>query len=87
MLASFPAHDGDEIMLGSTRLTYQERSAEDSLLQKVTIAPSATESLIRQKIAAPTATREFLPEKEIKDDPALTDIPVIEVQSRVDSVS
>ncbi|HEV3032002.1 MAG TPA: adenylate/guanylate cyclase domain-containing protein [Polyangia bacterium] len=59
--------DGDEITLGSTRLTYQERSAEDSLLQKVTIAPSATEALIRQKIQAAPATREFLPEKEIFD--------------------
>src|SRR5882672_3340453 len=29
-------HDGDEITLGSTHLTFQERSAEDSLLQKVT---------------------------------------------------
>ncbi|HVR03296.1 MAG TPA: adenylate/guanylate cyclase domain-containing protein, partial [Polyangia bacterium] len=59
--------DGDEITLGSTRLTYQERSAEDSLLQKVTIAPSVTEALIRQKIQAAPATREFLPEKEIFD--------------------
>src|SRR5450432_651670 len=59
--------DGDEITLGSTRLTFQERSAEDSLLQKVTIAPSATEALIRQKIQAPPAAREFLPEREIDD--------------------
>jgi adenylate cyclase len=59
--------DGDEITLGSTRLAYMERSAEDSLLQKVTIAPSTTEALIRQKIQAPPATREFLPEKEIFD--------------------
>src|SRR3954453_19731246 len=63
--------DGDEITLGSTRLTYQERSSEDSLLQKVPIAPSATEALIRQKIQAPPATREFLPEKEIFDVEAL----------------
>jgi adenylate cyclase len=59
--------DGDEITLGSTTLTYQERSAADSLLQKVTIAPSATEALIRQKIQAPPASREFLAEKEIFD--------------------
>src|SRR5258706_1135739 len=58
--------DGDEVTLGSTRLTFQERSAEDSLLQKVTIAPSATEALIRQKVQAPSG-REFLPEKEIFD--------------------
>src|SRR5262245_65504405 len=42
--------DGDEITLGSTHLTFEERSAEDSLLQKVTIAPSASEALIRQKL-------------------------------------
>src|SRR5712671_757067 len=42
--------DGDEITLGSTTLTFQEKSAADSMLQKVTIAPSATEALIRQKI-------------------------------------
>jgi adenylate cyclase len=59
--------DGDEITLGSTRLTYQERSAEESLLNKVTIAPAATESLIRQKIQAPLATHEFLPERQIAD--------------------
>jgi adenylate cyclase len=59
--------DGDEITLGSTSLTFQERSAADSLLQKVTIAPSATEALIRQKIQAPPASREFLAEREIFD--------------------
>jgi adenylate cyclase len=60
--------DGDEITLGSTRLTFQERSPEDSLLNKVTIAPAATESLIRQKIQAPPAgTHEFLPERQIAD--------------------
>ena len=59
--------DGDEITLGSTRLTYQERSAEDSLLEKVTIAPAATESLIRKKIEAPATELEFLPAKEIDD--------------------
>ncbi len=59
--------DGDEITLGSTTLTFQERSAADSLLQKVTIAPSATEALIRQKIQAPPPSREFVPEKEIFD--------------------
>jgi adenylate cyclase len=57
--------ENDEIMLGSTCLTFQERSAQDSMLQKVTIAPSNTEALIRQKIQAPS--RDFLPEKEIQD--------------------
>src|SRR4051794_852218 len=59
--------DGDEITLGSTRLMFQEKSPGDSLLQKVTIAPSATDALIRQKIQAPPPSREFLPEKEIFD--------------------
>jgi adenylate cyclase len=62
--------DSDEIMLGSTCLTFQERSAQESLLQKVTIAPSAADSLIRQKIQAPPS-REFLPEREIHDIEAL----------------
>ncbi|HET6284045.1 MAG TPA: adenylate/guanylate cyclase domain-containing protein [Polyangia bacterium] len=57
--------DGDEITLGSTRLTFQERSPAEALLQRVTIAPSGTESLIRQKIQAPPPSREFLPEREI----------------------
>jgi adenylate cyclase len=60
-------HDGDEVMLGSTSLMFNEKSREDSLLQKVTIAPSTTEALIRQKIQAPPASREFLPERDISD--------------------
>jgi len=59
--------DGDEITLGSTHLTFEERSAADSLLQKVTIAPSASEALIRQKIQAPPASREFRPAREIEN--------------------
>src|SRR4051794_23093548 len=60
--------DGDEIMLGSTTLSFQEKSAADSLLQKVTIAPSAAaDALIRQKIQAPPPSREFVAEKEIFD--------------------
>jgi adenylate cyclase len=58
-------HENDEIMLGSTCLTFQEKSAQESVLQKVTIAPSVTEALIRQKIAAPS--RDFLPERDIQD--------------------
>jgi len=59
--------ENDEIMLGSTCLTFQEKSAQDSMLQKVTIAPSAGDALIRQKIQAPPPSREFLPEREIID--------------------
>jgi len=64
--------EGDEIMLGATSLVFQERSAQDSLLQKVTIAPAVAEALIRQKIQAPLpSAREFLPEAEIFDVEAL----------------
>src|SRR5262245_25146797 len=62
--------ENDEIMLGSTCLTFQERSAPDSMLQKVTIAPSSADALIRQKIQPPPS-REFLPEREIADVEAL----------------
>src|SRR5216117_664272 len=53
--------ENDEIMLGSTCLTLQEKSAQESVLQKVTIAPATGEALIRQKIQAPPPSREFLP--------------------------
>jgi adenylate cyclase len=59
--------DGDEITLGSTKLVYVERSQVESLLEKVTISPSATETLIRQRLQPPSAAAEFLPEKEIRD--------------------
>jgi adenylate cyclase len=60
--------EGDEIMLGSTSLTFQEKSAQDSLLQKVTIGPAQNEALIRQKIHAPASSSdEFLPEQQITD--------------------
>src|SRR5262245_208350 len=61
--------DGDEITLGSTHLTFQERPPGAPLLQRVTIAPGAAAdaALIRQKIQAPPASREFLPEREIGD--------------------
>ena len=42
-------HENDEIMLGSTCLAFQEQSAQESVLQKVTIAPSAGDALIRQR--------------------------------------
>src|SRR5262245_2285862 len=63
--------ENDEIMLGSTCLTFQEKSAQESVLQKVTIAPATAEALIRQKIQAPPPSREFLPEREIFDVEAL----------------
>ena len=59
--------EGDEITLGSTTLKYVGDSANDSILQKVTISPLVTETMIRQRLNAPEASREFLPEKEIAD--------------------
>ena len=63
-------NDGDEITLGSTRLLYQEQADDDSVIQRVTIAPQAMESHIRQRIAA-EADKEFIPEKEIFDEKVL----------------
>jgi adenylate cyclase len=70
-LADRLLEEGDEITLGSTTLKYAEQSPSDSLLQKVTISPSATESLIRQRLKPPSASHEFLPEKEITDTEVL----------------
>jgi adenylate cyclase len=63
--------DGDELLLGSTQVFFQEKAAGDSAAQQVTIEPAPTETLIRQKLAAGPRSREFLPEKEIHDIDAL----------------
>lgn len=63
--------EGDEIVLGSTTLKYVERTATDSLLEKVTISPTVTETMIRQRLKPPPSSREFLPEKEILDTEVL----------------
>ena len=42
---------GDEIVLGSTTLKYVERTATDSLLEKVTISPTVTETPVMRAIA------------------------------------
>jgi adenylate cyclase len=57
---------GEELVLGSTHLTYVEHSETEQSLQRVTFAPGVTESHIRQKIDAAT-TRDFLPEKQVYD--------------------
>ncbi len=57
--------EGDEITLGQSRMTFQEQSASEAVLQRVTIEPAVNETLIRQKLQA--RSREFLPEKEISD--------------------
>lgn len=60
--------DGDEIILGSTRLIFRDdQPARDSVpLQKVTIAPGMMQSHIRQRLQT-EPDREFRPEKDIQD--------------------
>ncbi len=58
---------GDEIVLGSTHLSYVEHTEEERSLNRVTIAPSALESIVRHKVDALAASRDFLPEKQIYD--------------------
>lgn len=60
--------NGDEIVLGSTQLLFEEQirtSAAPPPVQSVTIAPNPTETLIRQKVQTDPSSREFRPEKEI----------------------
>jgi adenylate cyclase len=61
--------DGDEILLGSTRLTFAEAASEDEKLEKVTIGGVVSvDSHIRQKIEAEAT---FLKEKELVDEKVL----------------
>src|SRR6478736_654779 len=57
---------GDELVLGSTHLTYVEQTDAEESLNRVTIAPSALESIVRHKVDA-QASRDFLPEKQLSD--------------------
>jgi adenylate cyclase len=61
--------DGDEITMGSTRLLFVHRAAENPAISRVTIAPGLTDSHIRQRIDA--SSGEFLPEKAQRDDAML----------------
>jgi adenylate cyclase len=61
--------DGDEVMMGSTKITFVDKPKVPDLMGKVTIAPGLTESHIRQKITA--ATGDFMPEKQVADEAAL----------------
>ena len=61
--------DGDEITMGSTRLLFVDKPAEEEPLHRVTIAPGLTESHIRQRIQA--STGDFMPERQITDDKIL----------------
>src|SRR5262245_36583374 len=61
---------GDELVLGSTHLTYVEQTDAEESLNRVTIAPSALESIVRHKVDA-ASSRDFLPEKQIFDQEQL----------------
>jgi adenylate cyclase len=56
---------GDQLVLGSTHLTYIEHTETEDSLNKVTIAPSSVESIVRHKVDVDQ--RDFLPEKQIPD--------------------
>jgi len=58
--------DGDEFMMGSTRIVFVDKPKADDVLQRVTIAPGLTESHIRGRIQANTG--DFMPERQIADD-------------------
>ena len=55
---------GDQIVLGSTHLTYSEHSETEESLNKVTIAPNSVESIVRHKVDV-SQQRDFLPEKQV----------------------
>jgi adenylate cyclase len=57
---------GDELVLGSTHLTFVEQTENEESLNRVTIAPSALESIVRNKVDA-QASQQFLPEKQITE--------------------
>ena len=57
---------GEELVVGSTHLTYVEPTENEQSLQRVTFAPGITESHIRRKIDA-ESTCDFLPEKQLTD--------------------
>jgi len=63
--------DGDEILMGSTRLLFEDDLGGPRIAQHVTIAPQRTETLIRRTMDAEDAIREFLPEKDISDPEVL----------------
>ena len=60
--------DGDEVMMGSTRIVFVDKPLGNDALGRVTIAPGLTESHIRQRIAANTG---FMQERQISDDKIL----------------
>ncbi len=61
--------DGEEIMMGSTRILFVDRPDRQEPLHRVTIAPGLTESHIRQRIQAQTG--DFMPERTLTDEKVL----------------
>jgi adenylate cyclase len=61
--------DGDEVTMGSTRLLFVDKPANEEPLHRVTIAPGFTDSHIRQRIQA--STGDFVPEKQLQDEKVL----------------
>jgi adenylate cyclase len=61
--------DGEEVTMGSTRLLFVDKVAEEEPLHRVTIAPGLTESHIRQRIQAETG--DFMQERQILDEKIL----------------
>ena len=61
--------NGDEIMMGSTRILFVDRPSAQEPLHRVTIAPGLTESHIRQRIQAQTG--DFMPERTLTDEKVL----------------
>jgi adenylate cyclase len=68
-IAEHPLSDGDELMMGSTRILFAERPKVDDVLHRVTIAPGLTESHIRGRIQANPG--DFMPERQIADEKIL----------------
>ncbi len=64
-VSEHPLQHGDELVLGSTHLTFVEHTDVEESLNRVTIAPSALESIVRHKVDAQAASHDFLPENQI----------------------
>ena len=68
---SVPIQDGDEVLMGNTRMLFKADQAKAvDLLQKVTIASEGHTANIQGRIAG-TPEMRFVPETEIGDDKAL----------------
>jgi adenylate cyclase len=66
-VAEHPLVNGDEIMLGSTTLAYDDSARADQSLGRVTIAPNSVETIVRGRLDAQELTGDFLPEKQVRD--------------------